>query len=74
MEKYGYKNIANMDEFSEAAKAEGKYDFSYNSGKHLNNQGFINWGDQNKWGSPGQTSYKMKDLDQLLKANEIVSK
>ena len=32
MEKYGYKNISNMDEFSEAAKAEGKYDFSYNPG------------------------------------------
>jgi|688.fasta_scaffold223824_2 hypothetical protein len=74
MKKYGYKNIADMNEFSEAAKAEGKHEFSYKSENHLNNQGFINWGNQNNWGTPGQTVYKMKDLDQLIKANEIVSK
>lgn len=73
MEKYGYKNISSMDEFSRAAKNEGKHEFSYNSGKYLTHNDFINWGDQHKWGTPNQTKYHVKTLDDLINANQKVS-
>ena len=73
MEKYGYKNITSRNEFEKSSKNEGHHDFSYNSGKHITHQGFINWGEQKDWGVPGQTVYTVKTVDDLLKANEIVS-
>jgi hypothetical protein len=31
MEKYGYKNISNMDEFQKHSENNGNHNFSYNS-------------------------------------------
>ena len=73
MEKYGYKNISSRDEFEQASSKEGHHDFSYNSRNHITHQGFINWGEQKNWGVPGQSIYTVKTVDDLLKANEIVS-
>ena len=73
MEKYGYKNITSRNEFEKSSENEGHHDFSYNSGKHITHQGFINWGEQKDWGVPGQTVYTVNTVDDLLKANEIVS-
>lgn len=74
MEKYGYKNISGMDEFAQSAAENGKHEFSYKSGKYITNNGFINWGEQNKWGSPGQSKYDVKDVNSLLNAADNVSK
>jgi hypothetical protein len=74
MKKYGYKNISSMDEFNQSAEKNGKHEFSYKSGAHTTHNDFIRWGDQNKWGLPGQSKYDVKDLNTLLKAGEIVSK
>jgi len=74
MEKYGYKNISNMDEFQKHSENNGNHNFSYNSGNHITHQGFINWGEQNQWGSPGQTKYDVKTVDALLGAAEKVSR
>ena len=73
MKNYGYKNISSMDEFSQSAEHEGKHEFSYKSGKHITNNGFINWGEQNQWGLPGQTKYDVKDVNSLLNAADKVS-
>ena len=73
MEKYGYKNISSMDEFEQSSSKEGKHDFSYNSGNHITHQGFINWGEQKDWGVPGQTTYSVKTVDDLLGAGDKVS-
>ena len=73
MEKYGYKNIGQMDEFSQSADKEGKHDFSYNSKDHIEYNDFINWGKQNQWGMPGQTRYFIKSVDDLLGAGKKVS-
>jgi len=73
MEKYGYKNISSKNEFEQSSKKEGKHNFSYDSSKHVAYQGFINWGDQNNWGVPGQTKYIIKTLEDLLGAREKVS-
>ena len=73
MEKYGYKNISHRNEFEEHTKKMGKYQFSYNSGKYITHFDFINWGDQQPCGMPGQTHYYVKTLDDLLNANAVVS-
>ena len=73
MEKYGYKNISTRSEFEQASAKDGSHSFSYNSGEHIGNYGFINWGDQNQWGSPGQSKYSVKTVDQLLNAGKTVS-
>ena len=73
MEKYGYKNISNMDDFQKHSENNGVHNFQYNSGNHITHQGFINWGKQNSWGSPGQSSYDIKTVRDLLGAAEKVS-
>lgn len=73
MEKYGYKNISSRDEFEKSASKDGNHDFSYNSGNHITYQGFINWGEQKDWGVPGQTTYTVKTIDDLLGAGDKVS-
>lgn len=73
MEKYGYKNISSMDEFSKSAEKEGNHEFSYHSGGHVTYNNFIKWGDQNQWGLPGQTRYDVKTVDDLLNAGQKVS-
>ena len=73
MEKYGYKNISNRNEFVEHTEKMGKYQFSNNSGKYITHYDLINWCNQSHWGIPGQTKNNIKSLEDLLKANEIVS-
>ena len=73
MKKYGYKNISSMNEFEQSSNNDGKHEFSYNSSKHIEYNDFVNWGNQNKWGMPGQTEYRIKTLEQLLKAGDKVS-
>jgi hypothetical protein len=73
MEKYGYKNISNMDDFQKHSQNNGNHEFPYNSGKHVTHQGFINWGDQNNWGAPGQSRYSVKTVEDLLGAADKVS-
>ena len=73
MEKYGYKNISNRNEMEQNAKKFGKHTFSYNSGDYVTNYNFIDWSKQNPCGMPGQTKYYVKTVEELLKANEIVS-
>jgi len=74
MEKYGYKNISSRNEFEQSASAEGKHQFSYNSGKFISNYDFIDWGSQGRWGVPGQTRYTIKTANDLIGANSEVSK
>lgn len=73
MKKYGYKNISGMNDFEKHSQKNGDHEFTYNSGNHITHQGFINWGEQNNWGLPGQTKYKVKELNDLIKAAEKVS-
>jgi len=73
MEKYGYKNISHRNEFEQNTEKLGKHQFSYNSGKYITHYNFINWGDQQKSGMPGQSNYTVKTLDVLLNAGAIVS-
>lgn len=63
-----------MDEFAQSATANGKHEFSYKSGKYITHNGFINWGEQNKWGAPNQSSYNVKDVNDLLGAADKVSR
>jgi len=73
MEKdYGYKNISNKNEMEQASANDGKHEYGYDSGKFISYNGFVNWGKQNKWGSEGQTRYKIKTLEDLLGANKNI--
>ena len=62
-----------MDDFEKHSQNNGNHEFSYNSGRHITQHGFINWGDQNNWGSPGQSKYTVKTVDDLLGAANKVS-
>lgn len=71
MKKYGYKNISTMDDFDKSTRNGGKHEPNMTQEKHYGNNGMVDWSKQGTWGVPGQTQYKLKTIEELLKANEI---
>jgi hypothetical protein len=74
MEKYGYKNISSRNEFQKGSKKEGKINYGPAEMKHLTNYDFIDFTSQGSFGMPGETRYSVKTIDDLIKANEKISK
>lgn len=74
MEKYGYKNISSRREFEKASKSNGKFNISSPQAKNLTNYDFVDWGTQGNWGMPGQTRYFVKEVGDLVNANDKMSK
>lgn len=74
MEKYGYKNISSRNEFEKAAKADGRIQGSTTPEGDLTNYGFVDFNKKGSWGMPGETRYYVKTIEDLVKANDKVSK
>lgn len=74
MEKYGYKNISSRREFEKASKSDGKINVSSPESKNLTNYDFVDWSTQGSWGMPGQTRYFVKEVGDLINANDKMSK
>ena len=71
MKKYGYKNISHMDSFLKSDKNDFKNDPVMTKDEHYGNHNMVDWGKQGDWGVPGQTHYRLKTIDELIKANEF---
>lgn len=74
MEKYGYKNISSRTEFEKASKSNGKFNTPIPQNKNLTIYNFVDWTTQGDWGMPGQTRYFVKDVEDLVKASEKMTK
>lgn len=75
MEKYGYKNISSRNEFEKATSNNGRFNNTGPvQGKELTNYGFVDLNAKGNWGMPGQTRYYVKPIEDLVKANDNVSK
>jgi len=74
MEKYGYKNISSRNEFEKASKKDGRVDHGPVVGDELTTYDFVDLKKKGDWGMPGQTRYYVKTIDDLIKANDKMSK
>ncbi|NBU97558.1 MAG: hypothetical protein EBS19_04960 [Spirochaetia bacterium] len=74
MEKYGYKNISSRNEFEKAAKGDGRVNHGPVVGDELTTYDFVDLKKKGDWGMPGQTRYYVKTIDDLIKANDKMSK
>lgn len=74
MEKYGYKNISSRNEFENATKNGGRFNYGPVQGEELTTYDFVDINKKGNWGMPGQTRYYVKTIDDLIKANEKTSK
>jgi hypothetical protein len=74
MEKYGYKNISSKNEFEKATKNNGRVNHNPVVGDELTNYDFVDIKKKGDWGMPGQTRYYIKTMEDLIKANEKMSK
>ena len=74
MEKYGYKNISSRNEFEKASKNDGRVNHGPVVGDELTTYGFVDLKKKGDWGMPGQTRYYVKTVDDLIKANDRMTK
>ena len=74
MEKYGYKNISSKNEFEKASKNDGRVNQGPVVGDELTTYGFVDLKKKGDWGMPGQTRYYVKTVDDLIKANDKMTK
>ena len=74
MEKYGYKNISSRNEFEKASKNDGRVNHGPVVGDELTTYGFVDIKNKGDWGMPGQTWYYVKTVDDLIKANDRMTK
>lgn len=74
MEKYGYKNISNRNEFEKASSKDTQIPNNPVDTKHLTTYNFIDWSSEGNFGMPGQTRYFVKDVDSLVKASDKMHK
>ena len=70
MKNYGYKNISSRNEFEKGSKIN----YGPVNGKNLTRYDFVDWGTQGDFGMPGQTRYNVKDVKDLLGAQENAGK
>ena len=74
MEKYGYKNISSRNEFEKASKRDGRVDDGLVEGEELTIYDFVDLKKKRDWGMPGQTRQYVKTIEDLVKANDKMSK
>jgi hypothetical protein len=74
MEKYGYKNISSRNEFEKATHNDGRVNHGPVVGDELTTYDFVDLKKKGDWGMPGQTRYYVKNIDDLLKAGDKMSK
>jgi hypothetical protein len=74
MEKYGYKNISNRDEFQKSTAEDRGINYGPSDNSHFTEGGFIDFSKQGDWGMPGETRYFVKGFDSLSNASDNVSK
>ena len=73
MEKYGYKNISNRDEFQRSSSETRGVYYGPADKSTTTENGFTDFTKQGSWGIPGETRYFVKGFDALSKASDNAS-